>query len=159
MRVELKSRRRTSGAVIILLFFALVFMGGDIVPLSLRPLDYLGVTYPAVLGYTHLIAPAITFAMWAVFTRWQPNLSEIAAFVAMILCSVAIAAVPRWADQQIDKVKVTTWMDDISKLEGRLRFKIWEEGNSNGTELVIARIPGHAALLTAEVRQKGIFRQ
>src|SRR5437870_1619657 len=74
---------------------AIVFMGGDIIPLSLRPLDYLGMPYPHILRYTHFIAPVAALILWMVFKR-----SNVVAIIAFLLAGMSIASVAQWADSQ-----------------------------------------------------------
>jgi hypothetical protein len=154
MASKRESKNRTSGIVLIAFLFAFIFLGNDIVGLSLRPLKYLGIGFPPVLAYTHFIAPAIALALLVVFGRRCPE------WVILALCVVdimAISAVAKWADKQIDKVQITRWINDIKPLEGRLGFQVWEIGNASGDQLWVARGSGRVQRLTAEAKQMGIF--
>jgi hypothetical protein len=139
-------------------FVAIVFMGADIIYLSLRPLKYLGIWFPPVLEYTHFIAPLFACGVWIVFHRRWPWLSVLAAY--LFGCST-IGGAAYWADHQVDKVKITTFItsNDIDSLQSRLGFKVWEQGDYSGTTLSIARVPAHTFQLTAETKRMGIYRQ
>lgn len=160
MGVERGSKRPFSIIVFVGVLVAIVFMGGDIIPLTLRPLKYLGISFPKILQYTHLIAPALALVLGIVLRRFWPNGATMVCVVLCILCAVAVSSAARWADQQVEKVKITKCIDgnDIPPLEARLGFKVWETGNSSGTELWIDRTPGHALQLTDEAKRMGIFR-
>jgi hypothetical protein len=157
MGVKRASAQPFSIIIVIGLLVALAFVGDDIITLSLRPLKYLGVGFPDALQYAHLIAPAIAFALWIVFGRRWPQLSALA---VCLLCSMMISAVANWADNQVEKVKMTAWIDsnDITKLETRLGFKVWEQGDSSGNELWIRRVPGHDLQLITEAKRMGVLQ-
>jgi hypothetical protein len=58
----------------------------------------------------------------------------------------------------VEKVPITKWVEgnDRPALEARLGFKVWEEGDAGGMALWVARRPGYATSLAAEVQRMGI---
>jgi hypothetical protein len=132
-------------------------MGADLVPLSLRPLKYLGIGFPAVLGYTHIIVPGAMLLSWLVIRHRFPITAGVA---SVIVCAIAISAVPKWADRQVDQITNNRWIDgdQLRSLESRIGFKVWEQGGSSGVQLSIAKVPGHVDLLTAELKRRGVYR-
>ena len=109
-----KPRRPVSIIVLVWVFLGMVVIGADIIALSLRPLNYLGVSYPAILGYANFIMPPIAFVLWLLIGRKRPLGIAV---LALLLCGVAIMSVPEWADRQVDQVKITKSIDDITPLE------------------------------------------
>jgi hypothetical protein len=136
----------------------LFVMGADIIPLSLRPLRYLGIAYPAPLDYTYVIAPVVGLAIWLALRRRRPLLAGVAGW---LVASVTISAVMGWADRQPTKVRVVRWIDptidsaDVHSVEARLGFKIYETGTGEGNELWVR--PENAAAVTAEAKRLGIL--
>ncbi len=161
MDIKPVSRRPISmtGVVVLIfvLFFSSVMMGADIIALSFGPLKHLGIVYPAVLDYTHIIAPCAALVLWYALGRRRPKLLAV---VVCILSFETISAVADWADRQTDKVNVTAWIKpkDVAPLEDRLGFKMWETGDSHGPQIWVARMPGHADQLIAQTKRLGIFR-
>ncbi len=134
MSKEPKLRRPEIAIILIAMLVGMGLIGADFDYLSLRPLRYLGINFPGVLGYAHFIVPAFVFGFWIILERRQPMLSAV---LALFLCSMLISAVPRWADHQVEKVRINSWID-VDPLESRLGFKVYEIGGPNGTELWVA---------------------
>ena len=66
----LDAKKRRTGIIVPLgITAAMIFMCGDFIPLSLRPLDYLDMPYPHVLRYTHVIVPLLALGVWLASKR------------------------------------------------------------------------------------------
>jgi len=151
--VSAKPKKRVGFIVPLGMTVAAVFMGADFTAISLRPLEYLGIPFPLILKYTHFIVPAVAFMLWFV-TRRLATLSA----VLFILTLMLLPAASRWIDGRTVNIRTTKWIDDIPQLETRLGFKVFETGDSNGDQLQVDRMPGHAQALTAETKRLGIYR-
>ena len=148
------ARRQSAGFVIVLgLAVALVAVGSDFVPLSLRPLDYLGLPYPRVFRVIHLLGPALAVAVWLASRR-----SAVATGAAFFIAVFVMTQVARWADGQPARIPVTRFIDgtDLSAMEGRLGFRVWETGDKDGTFLLVGRTNERAA--TDETKRHGVYR-
>jgi hypothetical protein len=143
--------RKKPGPIIPVGFtLSLIFMGADIVPLSLRPLDHLGIPYPHILRYTHVIAPIAALVLWIVFRR-----STLAAIVAFLFAILGITSVAQWADSRPIKIPVTHWIDS-HEWQKKLGFNIWEQGDAHGTAVWVDRTPGRANLVREEAKKMGV---
>ncbi|MDB5318448.1 MAG: hypothetical protein JWN40_79 [Phycisphaerales bacterium] len=133
------------------------FIGNDWITLPLRPLRYLEVPFPNVLYATSYLAPIAGAVLWLAFRRRWRVPSVVA---GLLLPWVIVYGVLGWAGHQVEKVPTTTWVEgnDLPALEARLGFKVWEEGDASGKALWVARRPGYATSLAAEVRRMGIAR-
>ena len=138
------------------LTLALIFMGGDFVPLSFRPLDYLGMPYPRILTYMHFIAPVTALIVWIVFKR-----STVVAIIAFCLALMSMTSVKQWADSQPIKIPITHWIDsyEFDAWQKKIGFKVWERGDSQGNWLWVDRTPGRADQVRDELKEMGKKRQ
>lgn len=151
-----KEKKKTGLIIPIGLTLALIFMGADIIPLSLRPLDYLGMPYPHILRYTHFIAPVAALILWLMLKR-----SIVVSIIALLLAVYSMTSVAHWADSQPIKIPVRRWTDsgELKAWEKKLGFKVWEQGgNSNGTNLWVDQTPGRADQIRDEVKRMGIAK-
>lgn len=132
---------------------AIFFMGGDIIPLSLRPLNYLGIPYPHILKYTHFIAPVAGLNLWIMFRR-----SMFAAIIGFLAAVMAIESVAHWADAEPIKIPVTRMIDpnEWEAWQKQLGFKVWEQADSQGASMWVDRRPGRAEKVRAEVKRMAI---
>lgn len=152
---ERKPKRPVGFVVPVVVAVGVMFLGADFIPLSLRPLDYLGIPYPAVLRYVHLILPAAFVAACLIFNR-----SHAVAIVALLLATTAMGGVAQWADAQPAKVRVTQTVYD-GDFDGWLKtldFPVWQMADQDGPQMWIDRTPGRAERLTAEAKRLGIWR-
>ena len=151
-----KEKKRRTGIILPLgITAAMIFMGGDFIPLSLRPLDYLDMPYPHILRYTHVIVPLLALGLWLVCKR-----SNVMAIVVFLTASWAVTGVAQWAEQQPVKIHVTRMIDSYEweAWQKQLGFKVWETGNQSGTEMWVDRTPGRAEKVTQEVKRMSIWR-
>jgi len=149
-----RSERRPISFILMLgLLVVLVALGADVVPLAMRPLDYLGVPYPHAFRVMHLIMAALVFVVWFVFRR-----SGVATVVALFLAICVMATVTQWADAQLARIPLANWMEgtELRAAELRLGFKITESGNKDGSFLLVGR--GNEQAATDEVKRLGSFR-
>ena len=138
----------------------LLCLGGTLVPLSLRPLDYLDIAYPRVLRYTHFIVPALALIAVLSFRR-----SPIAAFVIFIVGMLATTSVPNWTRTRAAKVPITHTIDSdaFEAWEKELGFKVWQRAGGRtdggrGPEMWVDLTPGRAERVADEVNRMGIAR-
>jgi hypothetical protein len=149
---------RFSIIVLVGLLIALSFMSADIIVLALRPLTYLGVRFWPALRYTPILASVTAFVIWLVLRRWRSNL---AAIIGLVVSIAMISGVASWADHQIAKVKIKTWINsnDFPSLEARVGFKVWETGDASGNQVWVTKVSDHTAAITAEMKRLGNLRQ
>jgi hypothetical protein len=148
-------KRRVGVVVPILVAAGIMFLGADFIPLSLRPLDHLGIPYPPILRYAHFILPAAFVAVCLTFNR-----SHAAAILALLLTTTASGGVARWADAQPAKVRVTrtVYDRDFDGWLTTLDFPVWQTADQDGPQMWVDRAPGRAERLTAEAKRLGICR-
>jgi hypothetical protein len=132
--------------------FAFMFMSSSVITLALRPLRYLDVPVPSIFYAVPYVAPIIGILIWLAFSWRLPTLSAVP---VLVLPSLMIMGVLKWAERQVDKVPVTRWINgnDLPPLEARLGFKVWEQGDADGMALWVARRAGYSAALADEVRR------
>jgi len=150
-----KLKKRVGFIVPLGLAIAFVFMGADFTAISLRPLEYLGIPFPSVLKYAHVIVPAVAFSLWFVARR-----STILSSLIFIATLMLLPIPAQWADGRPVKIHVTKEIDGITitSLETRLGFKVRETGDASGEQLWVDRTPGREQALTAEAKRLGIYR-
>jgi hypothetical protein len=135
-----------------MLFAGNAFMANDWIVIALHPLRHLEVPFPDVLRAVPYLAAIVGSLLWLALRRRWPVLSAIAGFMLMW---VMLAGVLGWADHQVEKVSITREINgiDLPPLEARLGFKVWEQGDAGGMALWVARRPGYATSLAAEIRR------
>ena len=153
-RPHKRTRRRISFIIVLGLSLGLMFMGADFVPLTLRPLDQLGIPYPHAFRFVHFIAPASVILVWLISRR-----SGWAAGVALFLAIGVMTSVAHWADTQPARIPITKWMveTELTAAQQQLGFKITETGDKDGIFLLVAR--GNEPAATAEVKRLGVYRR
>jgi hypothetical protein len=152
-----KAPSRSGFIIPIGICFMLVMLGVDLEPTLLAKLDYLGVYYPTFVRSWPIVAPGLALVIWLALQRRSQILAAILAFG--VWCAVAMGVLT-WAGAQTEAVDVTKWLDpdEISAMEGRLGFKVFEQGDSMGTHLYVTRRPACSAPLRSELIRLGIYR-
>lgn len=121
--------RSSSPLILILVLFALTFMGADIVSIELRLLQSLRISFPSILLYTHFIAPIVGIGVWLLLRRKFPKLSQIA---ALLLCVFLIEGIVLYRNSQVDSVPIQRYLseDERQALTSRLPFPFVEQASS-----------------------------
>jgi hypothetical protein len=136
-----------------LYFFAgLAFVGASVVHLVTVPLRALGVPYPSVLDYWHLLAPAACALVWAVLLRRRPALTA----VAVVACAAALVLGVRSAESRVARIPVTRFLTDSER--GSLGgVRVFERATSGrGHEVFVA--PADEPLAREELGRVGVLR-
>ncbi|CAN5428269.1 hypothetical protein BH10PLA1_BH10PLA1_14770 [soil metagenome] len=149
------AKRRTptgsEAAIAILVAFGMAFMQNDIVVVELLPLRHLGIAYPAMINFAPLFGPVLGLFVWFCARRHSGSLAAVLYILVMVL---PLPAVVSWIHQQTESVPVAKWIDDPSRMEARLGFKVAEQRDSRGTKLYIEKISGHRDMLRAELHRE-----
>ena len=130
------NQRRIPLLVAIYVTLGLMFLGNDW-RISFTPLDHLGMPYPHVLRYAHVILPGLAFTLWIILRR-----SNLVAILAFIIIAYAMAAVPQWAERQPVKIPMTRMIGsyELETMAQELGFRV----SSSGGFLLVDRTPGRA---------------
>jgi hypothetical protein len=157
MGIEREAWQPVNMLALVLLCVSSVIMGTDFVVMSLSPLRSLGISVPPIFEYMHFLASAVALVVCIVLGRRWPKASALAVFV---LCYVLIGSVAIWSDHQVERVKITKFIDsnDLLSLESRMGFKVFERGDGTGVELWVEKGNERLTQLISETKRLGIYR-
>jgi len=143
--------RSASPLILILVLFALTFIGADIVPIELRLLRSLRISFPSILLYTHFIAPFVGIGVWLLLRRKFPKLSQIAAF---LLCIFLIEGIVFYRNSRVASVPIQRDLteDERQALSARLPFPFVEQASSGeGNRIFVESGAGRADRVRLEL--------
>jgi hypothetical protein len=134
-------------------FVSYCLVGVSINHVNLMVLDILGIPYPRILAYWHLVVPAGCALLWLATLRRWPVLGGIG-FV--LLCVVLLPAPVFYVQSRIASIPVTRWLtqDEQQGLDA-VPIRICQQGLNN-PEVIVSRENEERA--REEIKRLGLLR-
>ena len=150
--------RRLSAELVVLpplIFLALMFLAAGTIAIALGPLKALDIPYPRVLDYAHVLVPLACAVLWLATLRRWPRVGPV---VAVLLCSVLVPQVARYADGRVARVPVRRWMDsrELEAVQVMAGFAMTGQGTRDGTFVIVA--PQHEGRAREVLDRIGLLR-
>lgn len=139
----------------LLVFVGFTIMGADFAAITLRPLRALGVPYPAVMDYAHVIVPAACAALWRVTRRRWPMAGPVA---AVVLCVVLVTQIPRYAESRVARIPVNAWIatSELDAFKARTGSTVVQIRLREGAFVLVA--PSNELAAREELQRLGLLR-
>lgn len=126
--------------MILLLFilYGLMFMGADIVAISLMPLRSLNIPYPNWWNYIHVIVPGVAAILGLAMFRRSP---WVGALVVILLSQALIGLVPSAVDRRVATIRMGDYRNDwsfLDRVRERVDFKVFARSSGGVMEVFVA---------------------